>query len=129
MAMTAKFECTKYQPDMTYGDWSKFFINDLTILKKAWVWMEAEAPPAVPDKLPNATSAARVAAVCRNNAERCALIHVIGRMPIAYRGKDERVERVLRSNVLLHELFACSRAGRGRRTFHLLLRRYTGNKT
>ena len=32
-------------------------------------------------------------------------------------------------NKLPHELFACSRAGRGRRTFHLLLRRYTGNKT
>ena len=44
--------------------------------------------------------------------------HVIGRMPIAYRGKDERVERVLIS--ILHELFACSRAGRGRRLFHLL---------
>ena len=40
-------------------------------------------------------------------------------MPVAYRGKDERVERVL-INKLLHELFAGSRAGRGRRTFHLL---------
>ena len=53
----SKFECTKYGLNMTYGDWTKFFINDLTILRKAWVWMEANEPAPIPDRLPSATSA------------------------------------------------------------------------
>ena len=74
--MNTKFEPTKYSPDMTYGDWDKLFLNDLVILGKSAVWMESGIPGAAPSRLPNATTKARLAQVCKSNTERCALIGV-----------------------------------------------------
>ena len=79
--MNSKFEPTKYSPDMTYGDWDKLFLNDLVILGKSAVWMESGIPGAAPSRLPNATTKARLAQVCKSNTERCALIGVTDRPP------------------------------------------------
>ena len=61
---------------MTYGDWDRLFLNDLVILGKSAVWMESGIPGAAPSRLPNATTKARLAQVCKSNTERCALIGV-----------------------------------------------------
>ena len=38
---TIKFEPTQYGVDANYGDWTKIFYNDLVVMGKSRVWLEA----------------------------------------------------------------------------------------
>ena len=48
-----KFEPTQYGVDANYGDWTKIFYNDLTVMGKSKVWLEANKPGDRPARLPN----------------------------------------------------------------------------
>ena len=73
-----KFEPAQYGVDANYGDWTKIFLNDLVVMGRSTVWLEANQPGARPARLPNARTIARLADVCKGDADRCALIHVTG---------------------------------------------------
>ena len=71
-----KFEPSLYGPDMTYGDWDKIFLNDLVIMKKDKVWLEANRLGAAPVRLRTATTKARLASLCKGDAELCDIIGI-----------------------------------------------------
>ena len=71
-----KVEPTKFRGQRFAEEFEKRFTNDLAILKVAWVWKEANRPPAVPAKLLKASTTRKLAAITGGNPELCALIGI-----------------------------------------------------
>ena len=65
-------------------DWTKIFLNDLVVMGKSTVWLEANKPGARPARLPNARTVSRLADVCKGDADLCGIItaRMISHFPV-----------------------------------------------